>query len=282
MPGGAVPCFACGRPVPAQASACPACGRPVAGALDPPPSAGEPVSAEAAEAAEAVEAAEPLTDAPSTSDERVMGSEAELAPAGDGLASGGFVPGGAALGGYLPPSSVYRAPEAKLPEQTMPRLDPPPVAEERAAAEPAISPGPRPGQAPLFADLPFAAPSTLAGWLVAAASGVAAVTFLLPWAPGIANYTSSWGLASLANLPVLGLLIATVALALVPNPVAPWIRAGVLPLISGSMFLGLLWPYIVGDFGAEFGSIAGAAVALVLVVGGILGVAPGEDRPAAT
>ncbi len=272
MPGGAVPCFACGRPVPAQASACPACGRPVAGALDP---------AAGAEELEAAAAAVASTDEPVTSDEHVAGPEAELPRAGDGLASGGIVPGSVGLGGYLPPSSVYRAPETKLPEQTMPRLDQPPAAAERAAPEPAASPGPRPGQASLFADLPFAAPSTLAGWLVATASGVAAVTFLLPWAPRIANYTSSWGLASLANLPVLGLLIATVALALVPNPVARWIRAGVLPLISGSMFLGLLWPYIVGDFGAEFGSIAGAAGAVVLVAGGILGVAPGKDGPAA-
>ncbi len=134
--------------------------------------------------------------------------------------------------------------------------------------------GPKPGEAPLFADLPFDAPSTLVGWLVTLGSGLAALSFLLPWAPGIVNYTSSWGLSSIANLPVLAILIATAVLAILPNPIPHWVRSAVLPLIGGSLFAGLLWPYVLGDFGAEFGSIAGMAAAVVLVVGGILAVAP--------
>ena len=132
----------------------------------------------------------------------------------------------------------------------------------------------RPGQASLFADLPFDAPSTLVGWLVTLGSGIAAISFLLPWAPGIVDYTSSWGLSSIANLPVLAILVVTVVLAILPSPVPHWIRSAVLPMVGGSLFIGLLWPYVVGDFGAEFGSIAGIAAAVVLVIGGILAAAP--------
>ncbi len=153
------------------------------------------------------------------------------------------------------------------------------------AAPPADTPPParvQPGRASLLADLPFDAPGSLAEWLVAVGSGVAAVSFLLPWAPRIADYTSSWGLASVSHLPILGLLVVTAVLAILPNRVPPWIRSGVLGLISGSMFLGVLWPYVAGDFGSEFGSIAGAAAALVLIAGGVVAVAPRKgqaDRP---
>ena len=105
-------------------------------------------------------------------------------------------------------------------------------------------------------------------------SAVAAFSFLLPWAPGIVDYTSSWGLSSLANLPILAILVAIVILAILPNGVPPWIRAAVMPLIGGSLFLGLLWPYILGDYGAAFGAIVGAAGAVVLIVGGSVAVAP--------
>ena len=101
-------------------------------------------------------------------------------------------------------------------------------------------------------------------------------------APGIVDYTSSWGLSSLANLPILAILIAIVILAILPNGVPLWIRNAVLPLIGGSLFLGLLWPYVIGDFGAVFGSIVGAAGAVVLIVGGSVAVAPRAGKaPAA-
>ena len=229
--------------------------------------------------------------------ERVSGVLPEAideSAAADGMASDGIDAAPALPGSYLSPSFVHQMPA--------PEVQPPPVmplsgtaapsAPESATATTAdvstpsgVTPlGPeipalRPGQAALFSDLPFDAPGSLAGWLVAVGSGVGALSFLLPWAPRIINYTNSWGLSSLANLPVLALLIATTVLAILPNRVPPWFRSGVLSLIGGSLFLGLLWPYILGDFGAEFGSILGAAAALVLVVGGTLAVAPNSERP---
>jgi RNA polymerase subunit RPABC4/transcription elongation factor Spt4 len=136
------------------------------------------------------------------------------------------------------------------------------------------APSPRPGRVSLFADLPFDAPDSISEWLVTIGSSVAALSFLLPWAPRVVSYTSSWGLASPSHLPVLALLLVTAVLAILPNRVAVWIRSGVLGLIGGSLFLGVLWPYVVGDFGAEFGSIVGAAAAIILACGGIVAVAP--------
>ena len=138
-----------------------------------------------------------------------------------------------------------------------------------------------PRRAPLLADLPGEAPRTPAGWLVLAGSWIAAMSFLLPWAPGIADYTSSWGFAALANLPILALLIATTVLALLPNRIPTWIRSGVLGLAGGSVFLGILWPYVVGDFGSAFGSLIGAVASLVLIAGGVMSVVP-RSEPAAT
>ncbi|MEO5918317.1 MAG: hypothetical protein ABIQ17_02020 [Candidatus Limnocylindrales bacterium] len=156
-------------------------------------------------------------------------------------------------------------------------------AASQAPEPPAVvahAPVPTPGRAPLLADLPGEAPKTLAGWLVLAGSWVGAMSFLLPWAPGIADYTSSWGFASLANLPILALLIVTTVVAILPNRIPTWIRSGVLGLVGGSLLLGILWPYVVGDFGSAFGSLVGAVAALVLIVGGVLAVAPSSERTA--
>ncbi|MES2210167.1 MAG: hypothetical protein V4515_08280 [Chloroflexota bacterium] len=213
--------------------------------------------------------------------------------AADGMAAGGIVLSPAIPGSYLHPSAVHQAPiEVAVPTAVMPLAGtaaPAPDASTSPAgtsmlAAPARAggfPAPRPGDAPLLADLPFDAPNSLAGWLVAVGSGVGALSFLLPWTPGIAVFTSSWGLSSVSNLPILGLLIVTAVLAILPNRVARWVRSGVLGLIGGALFLGLLWPYVVGDFGAEFGAVVGAAAAIVLMVGGTLSVAPERERPPA-
>lgn len=173
---------------------------------------------------------------------------------------------------------------------SVPGLEPGPAAAPRWAAAPASGGPGRPlagnvgeasptGVRGVLSDLAHDGPNALAGWLVAAGSGVGALSFLLPWAPGIVDYTSSWGLASRANLPILAVLIATAVLATLSNPVPQWARTGVLGLMAGSLFLGLLWPFVVGDFGAEFGSIIGAAAAIVLIVGGALAVAPSRTSP---
>lgn len=249
MPTGSVPCRSCGRPMHADSVTCPSCGMPVDGP-DLVADAGPEVSLAAID---------------------------ESAAAGS-MAAGGIAPASAVPGSYLSPSAVLHAP---LGESISPAVMPLAGTSELSTAVGGIS-TPRPGHAPLLADLPFDAPNSLPGWLVAIGSTVAALTFLLPWAPGIVSYTSSWGLSSLANLPILALLITTAVMAILPNPVPLWIRSGVLGLIGGSLFLGLLWPYVMGDFGAEFGSIAGAAAAIVLIVGGILSSAPQPERPPAS
>ncbi len=269
MPARAVPCRSCGSPVPRNLAACPACGTDVNPSLDAAP--GLPLDT----AASMPEGVGTSAAAPDES----KGSDAiSAASAIDGLDTGGIVVAPSIPGSYLSPSAVYQAPPVSAPP-VMPLAGSAPPSTSEMGANPAAAP--RPGDAPLLADLPFDAPNTLSGWLVAIGSGVAAISFLLPWAPGISNYTSSWGLSSVANIPVLALLIATVVLAVLPNRVAIWLRSGVLGMIGGALFLGVLWPYVVGDFGAEFGATAGAVAAIVLAAGGILAVAPRREAPAA-
>ena len=318
MTVGPVPCWSCGRPIQPGSLTCPACGvfadiaapegqtaattdrtspsigngqavdGPASGGIVPPfklpgsylsPSAvhqgADPVARAAGSQASGVPAppampaagAMPLAGTPEpapVAGAMPLAGTPEPAPAGTGMAAGD-----AGFARPMPASSMAIASAPRLGNGSEPGLG---VASAAA----------RPGQAPLFADLPFDAPNSLSGWLVMIGSAVAAISFLLPWAPGIVNYTSSWGLSSLANLPILAILVAIVILAILPNGVPLWIRSAVLPLIGGSLFLGLLWPYVLGDFGAVFGSIVGAAGAVVLIVGGIVAVAPRAGKqPAA-
>jgi hypothetical protein len=205
------------------------------------------------------------------------------------------VPGGGVSpipGAYLPPSTIHhQAPASSQPTASTPApLSSPassgaapapgswapvtPVPPQAVPAAAPVMPAAQPGRAPLLADLPFDAPDSLAEWLVAIGSGVGALSFLLPWAAGTVSYLSSWGLSSASRLPVLALLAVTAVLAILPNRVAIWVRLGLLGLIGGSLYLGLLWPFVLGDFNGDFGAAVGAASAIVLIVGGIVGVAP--------
>jgi len=288
MPVGSYPCPSCGRPVAPEDRTCPNCGAltearsavPVAGPL---PFDGEPVPDPGPPDAELVPDPGPTYVADP------VGVHHDPPPAPVGTASPG------PLGGsYLPPSTVHRPPPSDPMPAQMPLADSPAVGMAPPSAEGASPGGPEanpvdrpvapvvPGRAPLFADLPFDAPDTLAGWLVSIGGGAAALSFVMPWAPRVVNYADSWGLAAISHLPVLGLLVATVVLGVLPNRVATWVRSGVLGLVGGSLFLGILWPYVAGDFGAEWGSIVGAAASLVLIIGGTLGVAPRRERPSPT
>jgi hypothetical protein len=153
----------------------------------------------------------------------------------------------------MPPSAAY-APEPAPPEHSEPR----------------------PGNAPLLADLPFDAPDDLPGWLVAAGAGIATVGFFLPWAHRLIaasgeGYFNAWGLGAVMHLPVFAAALVTLGLAVLPNRVPGWLRAGVLPLVLGGLVLGLAWPYVfVGPLRGQFGSLLEAFAGLVLVTGGIL------------
>lgn len=177
-----------------------------------------------------------------------------LMPAASATSASGpaYVPAGA----YLPPSAV---------------IAPPPAAPART---------PSPGQAPLFADLPFDAPDDLGGWLIVGGAGLASVAFLLPWAravtgsSGVGTYFDSWGLGAPMHWPAFLLSLAVLALALLPNPVPPWLRAGVAGLALGGLLLGLVWPYVVGPLGGQIGALGEAVAALVLLLGGTFAVRP--------
>jgi hypothetical protein len=212
-----------------------------------------------------------------------------------------------ALGAYLPPSASYvmgaPAPAGVAgggayghatasPMHAMGGLAAGSAAAGSAAA---VAPPPtqptnplRPGAAPLLADLPFDAPDTLAGWLVAAGSAISTVSFLLPWAERLlgagaaTGYMSQWGLANGVNLLVFLATAVILALATVPNRVPPWIRGGVMPIVIGGLVLGLVWPYLFSGI-TRFGSMVAAVGGLLLVIGGVLTVRParhGGGNPA--
>jgi hypothetical protein len=156
-------------------------------------------------------------------------------------------------GAYMPPSAVF--------------------APEPAAADAVKK---RPGAAPLLADLPFDAPDDLPGWLVASGAAIATIGFFLPWAHRLISssgegYFSAWGLGAVMHLPVFVATLVTLGLAVLPNQVSGWLRAGVLPLVLGGVLLGLAWPYLfIGPLRGQFGSVLEAFAGLILVAGGIL------------
>jgi hypothetical protein len=182
------------------------------------------------------------------------------------------------------PGSLEPLEPAATPGATSPAAGPSWAPAPRAAAETA-APGPevgrpKPGDAPLFADLPFDAPDTLAAWLVAIGGGIATVGFFLPWAPqvlgsaGFGSYFDQWGFGTIAHLPVFVAVLATTLLSVVSNRVAGWLRHGVLGLAVGGFVLGISWPYLAGGFGGQIGSLLEGVGAILLIIGGVLGAAP--------
>lgn len=287
MAARSVPCLDCGQPVPADRVSCPSCGAPTgagAGAVLPGPA---PVTADA-DTSRSSDISKPAHGTPAD-DGPAGDTPADDEPVASAIVSADVAPVGLVPGAYLPPSTVFRPEPATPPAHQMPlaaspsvgalppatasRWTPPPPAAEESQPRSV-------GRASLFADLPFDAPDSLAEWLVAIGSAAAAISFLLPWISGTVSYDTSWGLASASRLPILAVLVVTAILGILPNGVALWVRAGVLGLIGGSLFLGLVWPIVAGDFGdAAFGAVLGAAAAIVLVIGGIVAVAPRRGAP---
>ncbi len=138
----------------------------------------------------------------------------------------------------------------------------------------------RPGDASLFADLPFDAPDDLPGWVVTIGSAIAVAGFFLPWAVVIPffttglGYTDRWGFAIpshvLVFLGALGLLVLTI----LPNRLPAWFRLGPLPLALGGLLLGVVWPFVIGGIGAQIGALSVAFGGLLLIAGGVLSVRP--------
>jgi len=230
--------------------------------------------------------------------ERAATLSAALAtPLGTPIADSGGSPAWPSqpAGAYLPPSAVFvaKSPAAQAAQAIRARqvAAPGPPAGWRdgvawpgeppqpgaAAAEP-----PAAGSAPLLADLPFDVPTTIAGWLIAAGSGVAAVSFVLPWssnvigARGIGTYLDSWGLASPPSFIVFAITLAVLALAVVPNNVPVWMRTGLAGLLLGGLLVGLIWPYVVGGWadGPQVGVLGELAAGILLIAGGTMAQRP--------
>jgi hypothetical protein len=141
---------------------------------------------------------------------------------------------------------------------------------------------PTPGSASLLADLPFDAPNSLIGWLMAFGTGAATFGFFLPWSSVVVGaassgggYTETWGIASPTHLLIL--LVSSLGLlaSILPNRVPVWLRTSVLGLVLGGVLMGLAWPYLfAAGFGYKVGVILELVGALVLLIAGVVSIVP--------
>jgi hypothetical protein len=192
--------------------------------------------------------------------------EAEPVLASDPVVAGGYV-------AVFPP--VASAPDAVPPPST-------PVAA-------AIDPRGRPVEtstpmALLVAAEPLETPYDASGWLVRGGSLAATISFLLPWGAssvGVVGtgaigygYFDRWALVNAWYLLPMLLALFVFGLSVVPNRLLPWIRSGVLPLVTGALCLGIAFVYIGGPFGGGPGLAILAAASLALVGGGLLAIRP--------
>jgi hypothetical protein len=150
-----------------------------------------------------------------------------------------------------------------------------PLAEVPAAA----LPGKRAG-------VTMQAPTELPGWLAIAGAAIGAVSFLMPWSrDGVigavgSSYFDRWGLANVGYLPLVVAALLLLAVNGVPNPIPVWIRAGMAPFAIGGILLGLDWAYQTRPYSDGLGVTLLLVGALVLMVGGLLGVRAGRHQPA--
>jgi hypothetical protein len=206
-------------------------------------------------------------------------------------------------GAYLAPSAAFVAPTpgarpVRVDESSFLRSTggytasaaaaPAPVALAPALATPAATSAP-PAATPVAASSARAAisvsvPIELPGWLAIAGSAIAAVSFLMPWSrDGVigavgSGYFDRWGLANPGYLPLALIAVALLVLNGVPNPIPAWIRAGIAPLLVGGVLFGLDWAYQTRPYSDGLGVSLLLVGALVLIVGGILGVRPARHQ----
>jgi hypothetical protein len=170
----------------------------------------------------------------------------------------------------------------------VPAMTPSASLQPGATGIPPVGPEPsravEPGRASLLADLPFDAPSGVAGWLVAAGAALGVAGFLLPWAefmmmagPGASGYTASWGLAGPGHGFALVACLVMLALAILPNPVPAWIRERSLPPILAGVLIGLVWPYLLGLVQPQIGVLVTAVAGVLMGAGSVISQRP---RPA--
>ncbi len=201
-------------------------------------------------------------------------------------------------GAYLAPSAAFLAPTpgaraVRVDESSFLRSTGGYAVSAAAATAPvAFAPNPPgPPEAGVASSVPAGgvsvqAPTELPGWLAIAGSAIAAVSFLMPWSrDGVigavgSGYFDRWGLANSGYLPLVLAALALLAINAIPNPIPTWIRAGVAPLLIGGVLFGLDWAYQTRPYSDGLGVTLLLIAAIVLVVGGILGVRPVRHQAA--
>ena len=67
------------------------------------------------------------------------------------------------------------------------------------------------------------------------------------------------------------------ALAVLPNRVATWVRSGACGTVGGGVLFGIVWLYL-GSDASQLGALLCAVAAVLLIAGGIIAVAPGRSQ----
>ncbi len=90
------------------------------------------------------------------------------------------------------------------------------------------------------------------------------------------GYFDRWGLANAGYLPLVVVALGLLVVNGVPNPVSSWIRAGLAPLAIGGILFGLDWAYQTRPYSDGLGVTLLLVSALVLMIGGLIGVRAGR------
>jgi hypothetical protein len=180
-------------------------------------------------------------------------------------------------GSYLPPSAVLASGDAISAAAPIdarspgPALRPGPT--ETGAASPRPSAADRLAQLGLPADTPRR--------VVGIGAVVAALGFLLPWAPVLAGsgllggYWTQWGLAGPGHWIVALLLVGLAVLSLAGGRLAT-VAVGQAAVAVATLLAGLSWPYLFGFLGRAVGIWVVLFGAILLVSGGLLDLRAGR------
>ena len=108
-------------------------------------------------------------------------------------------------------------------------------------------------------------------------AALAALGFLLPWAPIVigsthtGGYLDQWGLAAPGHAALLLVIVALGAAASQVDRLPGWARPGLPAVILAGLLVGLVWPYLfVVGFQPSAGVYLTLIAAIVLVAGGLL------------
>ncbi len=177
-------------------------------------------------------------------------------------------------GAYLPPSAVLTTVgEASEAASAKPSAGPPSVAAAspvHGAVHDAGAAAPRSRRWPEI-DGAFPPQAVVVG------AALAALGFLLPWAPIVigsthtGGYLDQWGLAAPGHAALLLVIAAFGAAASQVDRLPDWARPGLPAVILSGVLIGLVWPYLfVVGFQPSAGVYLTLIAAIVLVAGGLL------------